>query len=86
MVYRKEALLLSARFGVISDSYEEILENAFKKGLLKNSLYERLRGLGGFRNILAHGYLDLSDEEVFKNFRKLHGMLDEIIRDFEKLL
>ncbi|WP_366934815.1 MULTISPECIES: HepT-like ribonuclease domain-containing protein [Thermodesulfovibrio] len=28
-------------------------------------------GLGGFRNILAHEYIKISDEETYRNFRKM---------------
>ncbi len=48
--------LLSSRFEVVSDSYEEIITNAYKKGLIDRAMYEKLKGLGGFRNVLAHEY------------------------------
>lgn len=63
--------LLSSRFEVVSDSYEEIMENAYKKALIDDSLYQKLKGLGSFRNILAHEYLNLSDKEVFRNLQKM---------------
>lgn len=78
--------MLSARFEIISESYEDIIENAYKKSLLNDPLYSRIRGLGGFRNILAHEYMRLSDEEVFRNFRKMLEMIDEIIQSLEAKL
>jgi uncharacterized protein YutE (UPF0331/DUF86 family) len=78
--------MLSARFEIISESYEDILENAYKKSLLNDPLYLKMKGLGGFRNILAHEYMRLSDEEVFRNFRKMLGMIDEIIQSLEAKL
>jgi uncharacterized protein YutE (UPF0331/DUF86 family) len=77
---------LSAQFEIISESYEDILENAYKKSLLNDPLYSKMRGLGGFRNILAHEYMRLSDEEVFRNFRKMLEMIDEIIQSLEAKL
>jgi len=78
--------MLSARFEIISESYEDILENAYKKSLLNDPLYLKMKGLGGFRNILAHEYMRLSDEEVFRNFGKMLGMIDEIIQSLEAKL
>lgn len=78
--------ILSSRFEIISESYEDIIENAYKKSLLEEPLYSKLKGLGGFRNILAHEYLYLSDEEVFKNFIKMLGVIDEVIESFEILI
>ena len=78
--------ILSARHGLVSDSYEDIILNAYKKGLLDEGLYGKLKGLGGFRNVIAHEYLKLRDEEVYKNCRKVKEMLGEVISAFEKLL
>lgn len=75
--------VLSSRFETISDSYEDIIENAYKKDLIKADFYSRLKGLGGLRNVLAHEYLNLSDDEVFRNFKKMTGMIDDVIETFE---
>ncbi|MEW6067191.1 MAG: DUF86 domain-containing protein [Nitrospirota bacterium] len=75
--------ILSSRFEIISESYEDIIENAYKKNLIDTSLYSKLKGLGGFRNILAHEYLHLSDKEVFRNFKKIVKIIDNIIDAFE---
>lgn len=34
-------------------------------GVLSQELGGRLRGLGGFRNILVHGYLGIDAEKVY---------------------
>lgn len=78
--------ILSAQFEVISESYEDIIDNAYKKGLIDNSLYSNLKGLGGFRNILAHAYLHISDQEVFRNLEKMLQMIDSIVDAFEKII
>ncbi|MGB9715888.1 MAG: type VII toxin-antitoxin system HepT family RNase toxin [Thermodesulfovibrionales bacterium] len=78
--------ILSSQFEIISESYEDIIDNAYKKDLINASLYSNLKGLGGFRNILAHEYLDISDEEVFRNFRKTLGMIDNLIEAFENII
>lgn len=78
--------ILSARFEILSDSYEDIIENAYKKGLIEDTLYTKLKGLGGFRNILAHEYLNLSDDEVFRNFKKMLNIIDDVINSFEGMV
>ena len=78
--------ILSAKFHVISDSYEEILENAFKRAVIDEKAYDELRGLGGFRNVLAHEYLGIDDHAVFEHFCKIKRILPGIIGYFEELL
>ena len=75
--------ILSSQFEIISESYEDIIENARKKEVMDDSLYLKLKGLGGFRNVLAHEYMNLSDEEVFRNLHKMLKMIDNIIDAFE---
>mgnify|MGYP000041114085 FL=1 len=76
--------LLASQHRVVSDSYEEIIENARKYKVISLDLYDRLKGLGGFRNVLAHGYLKLDDQEVFKNYQKMLEIADEVLAEFEK--
>jgi len=78
--------ILSSRFEIVSDSYEDIIENAKKKDVIDDVLYSQLRGLGGFRNILAHAYLQISDEEVYRNLEKMLQSIDSIIDAFEKVI
>ena len=78
--------ILSAKFSILSEGYEPILENSCKRGILTRDIYEKLKGLGGFRNILAHEYLKLNDEEVYRNFKKMKAILPEIIQYLERLV
>ena len=78
--------ILSSRFEMISESYEDIIDNAHQKDLIDGSLYSKLKGLGGFRNILAREYLQISDQEVFGNFEKMVQMIDSIVDAFEKIV
>ncbi len=78
--------ILSSKFEMISDSYEEIIEKAYEKNLIDKTMYSNLKGLGGFRNILAHEYLTLSNDEVFRNFKKMIGIIDGVIEDFEDMI
>ncbi len=56
--------ILSAHFAVTAQDYEDILTQLAAERVLDPALRERLRGLGGFRNILVHGYLALDTDRV----------------------
>ncbi len=56
--------ILSAHFGASPGGYEDILGQLEAHGVLGAELRQRLKGLGGFRNILVHDYLRLDPEQV----------------------
>lgn len=56
--------LISAHYGASSSDYEDVLQRLEHHGVLPGDLRERLKGLGGFRNILVHAYLKLDREIV----------------------
>jgi len=56
--------ILSAHFGVSAQDYEDIIAQLGARGVLEPELRARLKGLGGFRNILVHGYLRLDPARV----------------------
>lgn len=78
--------VLSSKFETISDSYEDIIDNAYKNSIIDHSMYSNLRGIGGFRNVLAHGYMQISDADVFKNFQKMMAVIDSIIENLEDIV
>jgi uncharacterized protein YutE (UPF0331/DUF86 family) len=62
--------VLSAHFGVAARDYEDILEQLARQGVLPGPVRESLRGLGGFRNLLAHDYLRLDPAEVRRHLEQ----------------
>lgn len=56
--------ILSAHFGVSAQDHEDLVAQLERCGVIDHALRERLRGLGGFRNILVHDYLRLDPERV----------------------
>ena len=56
--------ILSAHFAVTAQDYEDILTQLATQRVIDPALRERLRGLGGFRNILVHGYVALDSDRV----------------------
>jgi len=62
--------ILSAHFGVSANDYEDIIAQLAAHGVLDDDLRTRLKGLGGFRNILVHGYLRLDPDRVADALRR----------------
>lgn len=65
--------ILAGHFNVHPSDYEDVLERLAGQAVISPPLRERLRGLGGFRNVLVHGYLDIDEGRVYGS---LHGELD----------
>ncbi len=78
--------LLSAKQEIVSDTYEDVLSNAHRGGFLTEERYRELRGLGGFRNVLAHEYVGLDDATVYRQMGKMNQVLPKLLADFETLL
>lgn len=53
---------------------EGVLDCLARSGVVPPALHSRVRGLGGFRNILVHDYLDVDHQRV----RELLGRLDDL--------
>jgi len=72
--------ILTSMFHIYPDTYEDSLKFLYEKGIMSGSLYEKVKGLGGFRNILVHEYLGIDIEEEYRNFQKAV----EIFREFSR--
>jgi uncharacterized protein YutE (UPF0331/DUF86 family) len=57
--------ILAGHFGESAREYEEILRRLGQRGVLSPDLTARLEGLGGFRNVLVHGYLGIDPHKVY---------------------
>jgi uncharacterized protein YutE (UPF0331/DUF86 family) len=62
--------ILSAHYGISAHDYEDIIAKLGEMAVIDAALRERLKGLGGFRNILVHGYLDLDPDRVSESARR----------------
>lgn len=72
--------ILASEYHLYPETYEDSLCMIYEKGVISENLYKKLKGLGGFRNVLVHEYLSIDIEEVYKNYRKSV----EVFRDFAK--
>jgi uncharacterized protein YutE (UPF0331/DUF86 family) len=75
--------ILAGYFGVYADTYEESLRSLRDHKVLSSRLYGQIRGLGGFRNILVHQYLEIDPREVSAN---LHKALEVLPRWSQEIL
>jgi uncharacterized protein YutE (UPF0331/DUF86 family) len=56
--------ILSAGYGVSAADYEDIITQLGERKVIDPPLRTRLKGLGGFRNVLVHGYLRIDPARV----------------------
>jgi uncharacterized protein YutE (UPF0331/DUF86 family) len=68
--------ILAGHCNVHATDYEDVTEKLAVHGIISGELREKLRGIGGFRNILVHQYLDIDEERV-------HDLLSGSLSDFE---
>lgn len=69
--------ILSAGLGVSAQDYEDIITQLGAHGVIGPALRDRLRGLGGFRNLLVHGYLRLDADRVADQLRSAPARFSE---------
>jgi uncharacterized protein YutE (UPF0331/DUF86 family) len=62
--------ILAGHFGFYSETYEDSLKGLRDRDVISAALYRQIKGLGGFRNILVHRYLDIDPDEVVQNLKK----------------
>jgi uncharacterized protein YutE (UPF0331/DUF86 family) len=56
--------ILTAHYGVSPQDYEDIITQLGVHDVIDPELQGRLKGLGGFRNVLVHGYLRIEPSRV----------------------
>lgn len=69
--------VLVGEFKRPSERYEEILTGLAAEGVITSELRAGLSGLGGLRNLLVHGYMDVDLERVL-------SILDDAPERFER--
>jgi uncharacterized protein YutE (UPF0331/DUF86 family) len=78
--------ILSAAYGASAGEYEDIVGLLSQRLVLSAGLRDRLKGLGGFRNLLVHEYLDLDEELVLDFLGKAPGEFDDFAREIRDWL
>ena len=72
--------ILSAHCGVSAEDYEDIIAQLGANGVIAPQTRDRLKGLGGFRNILVHGYLQVDPDRVTEFLRKAPANFSDFAR------
>ncbi len=62
--------ILASKFHIYPETYEDSLRLIHEKGIITSDLFEKMKGLGGFRNVLVHEYLGIDINEEYQNFQK----------------
>lgn len=62
--------ILVGYFGVHAGSYEESLIALHDKEVITQTLYQQIKGLGGFRNVLVHLYQEIDLRQVVDSYQK----------------
>ena len=80
LIFQVAEHILRRAFGRSADTYEGLIAELRSAGVISDALYRRLRGAGGFRNVLVHEYVEVDlnevaavlDEapEVFRSFKE----------------
>jgi len=78
--------VLAGAFQISVEEYEQILERLREKDVISPDLHSELRGLGGFRNILVHGYLTLNPDLVYEHYRRALRSFPRFIAEIERWL
>lgn len=62
--------ILVGHFGFYPNSYEESLQGLREKGVISSELFNQVKGLGGFRNVLVHMYQEIDPALVADSLNK----------------
>jgi uncharacterized protein YutE (UPF0331/DUF86 family) len=68
------------------ETYAEIFEILFEKGVLPEKLFHELRGMAGFRNVLVHDYVRLDAEKVFGFIQSKLKYIEELAAVYSELV
>ncbi|MEE8219894.1 MAG: DUF86 domain-containing protein [bacterium] len=67
--------LLAGHFNVHPTDHEDVTRRLAEHGVISENLQRRMQGLGGFRNILVHAYLEIDEARI-------HDFLQNELRTF----
>lgn len=76
----------AAHFTVHPPTYEKTVSELAARDVIREETYETLRGIGGFRNVLAHEYLDVDLDEVVRWRGRMLDGAATFIADVERWL
>lgn len=78
--------ILAGHFNVHSSNYEDVIKRLADLGVLPAPVREAMRGLGGFRNVLVHSYLDIDEDRVLTVLQDELQSFESFARAIEQFL
>jgi len=78
--------VLAGRFNVHPNDYEDVLDRLTAHEVISAELRDRMRGLGGFRNVLVHAYLEIDEGRVYDSLHDEADAFDQFSREIESFL
>lgn len=78
--------VLSGHFNVHATDYENVLQRLAEQGVLSEELREAMRGLGGFRNVLVHAYLEVDEARVYDALQEELPVFDRFAEEIVAFL
>lgn len=78
--------ILAAEYGVSASEYRYIFQGLADQKVITQTLANRLEGLGGFRNIVVHNYLELDPERVLMYLERAPKDFSEFAREIRDWL
>ena len=73
--------ILATLFNRYPETNEDTLGAMQECGIITSELYDRLKGLGGLRNILVHGYMRVDASQVYEHTQKAPDVLEAFSRE-----
>ncbi len=86
LIFQISDHILTRAFRKSVDTYEGLLLELKSVGVISNSLYQKLKGSGGFRNVLVHEYVRIDPREVVSVLRDAPDVFMSFKREIIKWL
>lgn len=78
--------VLAGAFSRTPETYEQILDALAAEGVLSAPVRAELKGLGGFRNVLVHDYLDIDPDRVIAALARAPERFESFAADIHRWL
>ncbi len=73
--------ILASKYKYYPSTYEDSLKELYLRGVFSKELYSKIKGIGSFRNILAHEYIKIDPSKIYENFHLFLEVSPLIIRE-----
>ncbi|HOP95687.1 MAG TPA: DUF86 domain-containing protein [Dictyoglomaceae bacterium] len=78
--------ILASKYKYYPSTYEEALKELQLRGVISKELYAKMKGMGSFRNVLAHEYIKIDPSKVYENYKKFLEFCPLFIEEISRLI